>query len=109
MNAAERALSTFRQPPCLYNCAQTVCAAFGRNDLLEQMKGCGGGRAEGGTCGALHAAICLAGPDRADSVKVAFHMECGGTHCRELKGGKPMVPCQKCVSTAAGILEGILG
>lgn len=109
MNAVERALSTFRQPPYSYNCAQTICAAFGRVDLLEQMKTCGAGRADGGTCGALHAAMYLAGPERAQSVAEAFRAECGGTHCRELKGGKPVVPCQKCVSTAAGILEKLLG
>lgn len=109
MNAIERALSAFRKPPYMYNCAQTVCAAFGREDLLEQMKSCGGGRAEGGICGALHAAMYLVGPERAESVKEAFRLACGGTHCRELKGGNPVVPCQKCVSSAAHILEGFLG
>lgn len=108
MNAIERALSTFRQPPYMYNCAQTVCAAFGREDLLEQMKSCGGGRALEGTCGALHAAMYLAG-DKAPVVEEEFRKICGATHCRELKGGKPTVPCQKCVSTAAGILERLLG
>lgn len=105
MNAAERALSTFRQPPRMYNCAQTVCAAFDRLDLIGQMKTCGGGQAEGGTCGALYAAMYLAGPERAEEVQAAFVAECGGAHCRKLKGDKPAVPCSQCVSSAAGILE----
>lgn len=104
MNAAQKALSTFREPPYMYNCAQTICAAFGREDLLEDMKSCGGGKAPDGTCGALYGAMTLA-CDKAEEVKAAFLAEHGGTKCRELKGGCPRVACQDCVSTAATLLE----
>lgn len=102
MDAVQKALSTFRQPPCSYNCAQTVCAAFGREDLLEEMKLCGGGRAPEGTCGALYAAMVLA-PNRAEALSAAFRQANGSTFCRELKGTH-RVPCQTCVATAAQLL-----
>ena len=103
MNAVQRALSTFREPPCSYNCAQTVCAAFGRDDLLEQMKACGGGRAPEGTCGALYAAMTLV-PERAEAFAAAFRKANGSSLCRELKGTH-RVPCQTCVSTVASLVE----
>lgn len=104
MNAAEKALSSFREPPYMYNCAQTICAAFGRDDLLEPMKACGGGRAPEGTCGALYAALTLAG-DKAPAVQEAFLAAHGACTCRELKGGTARVACQDCVRTAANLLE----
>ncbi len=104
MNAAEKALSTFREPPYMYNCAQTICAAFGRDDLLEDMKTCGGGRAPEGMCGALYGAICVA-PEKADMLKEAFTAKNGAWKCCDLKGGTPRVACQQCVSVAAQLLE----
>ena len=104
MNAAEKALSTFREPPYMYNCAQTICAAFGREDLLEPMKACGGGKAPDGACGALYAAMTLAG-DKALCIMEAFRAIHGACTCRDLKGGTPRVACQDCVATAAKLLE----
>ncbi|MBQ9095769.1 MAG: hypothetical protein IJY53_05490 [Akkermansia sp.] len=104
MNAAQKALSTFREPPFMYNCAQTICAAFGREDLIESMKACGGGKAPDGTCGALYAAMTLAG-DKAETIRTAFTATHGACTCRELKGGSPRVACQDCVKTAAALLE----
>ncbi len=103
MTATEKALATFRQPPHMYNCAQTVCAAFGRHDLVDAMKTCGGGRAPEGTCGALYGAMQIA-PERADELAAAFRAACGSTKCRELKS-EHRVPCATCVSTAAGLLD----
>jgi len=108
MNAAQKALSMFREPPYMYNCAQTVCAAFGREDLVESMKTCGGGKAPEGTCGALYAAIVLAG-DKAEAVKAAFYAAHGACTCRELKGGAARVACQDCVRTAATLVEQLYG
>ncbi len=102
MNPVEKALSIFRQPPCMYNCAQTICAAFGRDDLLEAMKTCGGGRAPEGTCGALYGAMQVA-PERAEELRAAFADANGATQCRHLKG-ENRVPCQVCVRTAAELL-----
>lgn len=105
MTAAEKALSTFREPPHMFNCAQTVCAAFGRDDLLEAMKVCGGGRAPEGMCGALYGAIQVA-PERAEELKAAFIAKNGSWKCSELKGGTPRVACQQCVAVAAQLAAG---
>ena len=105
MKRIEQALSTFRQPPYMYNCAQTVCAAFGREDLLEEMKVCGGGRAPEGTCGALYGAMQVA-PEKAEEIKAAFCGVTGATQCNQLKSEKK-VACQTCVQTAAEILTKI--
>lgn len=53
MNIEEKALSMFRAEPYRYNCAQTVCAALERMDLVEPLSACSGGRAPDGLCGAL--------------------------------------------------------
>lgn len=89
----------------MYNCAQTICAAFGREDLLEAMKSCGGGRAPEGTCGALYGAMQVV-PEKAEALKAAFTEALGASTCRELKGGN-RVPCQQCVTTAATLLTQI--
>lgn len=57
MNIEEKALSMFRAEPYRYNCAQTVCAALERMDLVEPLSACSGGRAPDGLCGALYGAL----------------------------------------------------
>lgn len=102
MKRVEQALATFRQKPYMYNCAQTVCAAFGREDLVEPMACCGGGRAPEGTCGALYGAMQVA-PEKAASILAAFVAAHGASTCREIKGAN-RVPCQECVRLAATLL-----
>ena len=105
MKRVEQALATFRQKPYMYNCAQTVCAAFGRGDLVEPMASCGGGRAPEGTCGALYGAVQVA-PERAEEIKSAFVAANGAWKCCDLKGGTPRVACQQCVRVAAQLVAG---
>lgn len=105
--AAEKALAMFRQEPYCYNCAQTVCAAFGREDLVEVMKVCGGGRAPEGMCGALYGATQVL-PEKAAALTASFGAALGATRCRELKG-ECKVPCPVCVRTAAELVERELG
>ena len=102
MKRVEQALAMFRQKPFMYNCAQTVCAAFGREDLIEPMASCGGGRAPEGTCGALDGAMQVA-PEKAAAVLASFTAANGASTCRELKSGN-RVSCQECVQRAATIL-----
>lgn len=98
----ERALTTFRQEPWSYNCAQTVCAAYGREDLLAEMKQCGGGNAPDGLCGSLYGATCVL-PDKREELVQFFREIMGAIHCRELKRqGKS---CQDSVSTAADLID----
>lgn len=98
----EKATAAFRQPPHCYNCAQTVCAAFGREDLTEAMSCCGGGRAPEGMCGALYGATQVL-PEKAGEIVAGFEAALGATRCRDLKGAQK-VPCPVCVSTAAELV-----
>lgn len=102
MKRVEQSLATFRQKPFMYNCAQTVCAAFGRDDLVEPMATCGGGRAPEGTCGALYGAMQVM-PEKSAAILAAFVAANGAAACREIKGAN-RVPCQECVRCAASIL-----
>lgn len=103
MTPEEKALSLFRQPPRCLNCAQTICAAMDREDLVESMQGKARGGAPGGTCGALFAAMSLA-PDRADSIRSAFTATLGANTCSALKALHN--PCPRCVQTAIRLLQG---
>ena len=49
----------FAEVPRRYNCAQSVAAGAGREDLIPAMAAMGGGRAPEGICGALYAALQL--------------------------------------------------
>lgn len=85
MNIEEKALSMFRAEPYRYNCAQTVCAALERMDLVEPLSACSGGRAPDGLCGALYGALqCSPEECRAD-IMARFVDRLGYSRCRELK------------------------
>jgi len=107
---AARALAVFHQPPLNLNCAQAVAhawqAAVGKDDpsQLAALKACGGGRAPGGTCGALHAAqlvLAETGGDPAALSRV-FADRHGQVTCQELK--RRGVSCATCVATACDLL-----
>ncbi len=104
----EKALKIFHAAPDFYNCAQAVAASCGREDLLDEMKRCGGGKAPGGTCGALHAAMQILPEEKRASAFKNFVAINGASTCAELKG-KSRVPCMKCVETAVSIVEKNLG
>jgi len=100
----ELAANFYMQVPKEYNCAQTVAKAFGRDDLLETLKSCGGGRAPNGLCGALHSALLLVPEGEQETVKQRFFEEVGEIHCKPIrKAGQ--TKCVDCVRTAAGLLE----
>lgn len=100
----EKALQCFRKPPLRLNCAQAVAHAFGREDLVAEMSGCGLGNAPGGLCGALFAAMRLSGENAAPAVAEKFEKKLGWRHCVRLKQSGA-VPCSGCVACAAEILE----
>ena len=92
------------------NCAQAVAFAWGSTfegapggeDVFE---GCGGGRAPGGLCGALHASCELAGAEAAETIKQQFAEQTGGDQtCRAIRAAR-RVPCTTCVEIAAELLE----
>lgn len=102
MNAEEKALSLFRQPPRCLNCAQTVCAAMDREDLVDSMQNSARGKAPGGTCGALFAAMTLK-PAQAETIRAAFTDALGANTCESLKALHN--PCPRCVLTAIRLLQ----
>ena len=92
-----------------YNCAQAVLKGFEKSHNVEQekidkFKAFGGGRADGGLCGALFAAKTLADtPDKAKKIEDEFVNITGAKKCREIrKLGK--LPCKECVFNAASLL-----
>lgn len=93
-----------------YNCAQAVLKAFEDrlkvdDELIANFKKCGGGKAENGLCGALFAAIHLAG-DKKNLVKKEFEESVGHVKCRAIK--KAGISCKICVCKAAEILGDVL-
>lgn len=92
------------------NCAMAVAAAWiSEHGLspkeLEPFQKCGAGRAEGGLCGALYAAIHYR-PDKKDEIVRKFGKIAGGTLCGEIRGKKNMT-CTDRVALAAEILDGL--
>ena len=100
---SDSAVSLYSQIPKKYNCAQVVAKAFGRDDLVTPLKSCGGGRAKGGLCGALHAALLLLPEEKRDTVKEQFRDRAGALRCQTIcRDGK--TPCTECVRIAAGLV-----
>lgn len=99
-----KAVEIFSAIPRKYNCAQSVAAGSDRDDLVPALASCGGGKAPAGRCGALHAAMLIAGEGKAESVRAEFVAAAGSEFCRELKH-ELKVPCVKCVGTAAALAE----
>lgn len=94
------------------NCAQSVLRAYQQTHAVteEQIaaaKAHGGGRAEGGLCGALHAALLLAKtPEQQQQIRAGFAREAGAETCKGIKGaGGSGYPCKDCVALAARLLQ----
>lgn len=90
------------------NCAMAVAAAWidahGLDpNEIEAFKSCGAGRAEGGMCGALYAAIHYLPQKKAEIVR-EFEKGAGGTLCKEIRPKKDMT-CTERVALAAEILD----
>ncbi|MBQ4481120.1 MAG: hypothetical protein II943_10825 [Victivallales bacterium] len=100
MNAKD----AFSAPGHPFNCAQSVAIGAGREDLLPELAACGGGRAPGGRCGALHAALLIASPERHGVILEQFQAEAGALTCREIKN-ETHFPCIQCVELASRLLE----
>lgn len=94
----------FTAVPKRHNCAQAVAEGAGRADLAAELASCGGGRAPGGTCGALHAALLILPEEKRAAAREKFIRAVGAASCREIKT-QTGTPCLKCVAAAAGILE----
>ena len=98
-----KAVELFTAVPKLHNCAQAVVCGFDREDLNEEMKLCGGGKAPGGLCGALFGALQLTPEEKYAGIKTEFIRLCQAETCREIK--RAGTPCIECVKIAASLVE----
>lgn len=104
----QRAIAAFKTERL--NCAQSVLRAFQpqlglSEQTIQQARGLGGGQAQGGRCGALHAALELAGEEAArDRIQEAFVARAGSQTCRDIRKAKAL-SCMQCVELAAALLR----
>lgn len=93
-----------------FNCAQAILKAYQKDfDITDQQiieyKKFGGGKAEGGLCGALFAAKKLIrNEDISNHTEQHFLKTAGATTCREILSLKQL-SCHKCVETIAQSLD----
>ena len=100
----DKALELCTASPRMHNCAQSVACGLGHDELYAPLASCGGGKAPDNTCGALHAAMLIAGEAHAEELRRRFVSELGSDKCAELKRSL-FVPCAKCVATAARLAK----
>lgn len=103
----QRAITAFKTERL--NCVQSVLRAFQQQMgvseyAVEQARQLGGGRAEEGRCGALHAALRLIEDEKTrNRVHGAFVARTGSEKCREIRKRKALT-CVQCVELAAALL-----
>ncbi len=99
---SEAAVKIFTSVPKTHNCAQSVAAGLGREDMVKTLADAGGGRAPEGICGALYAALLAAPEAKREEIRREFASRAGSVFCRELKTVHRF-PCVECVRLAAGL------
>lgn len=93
-----------------YNCAQAILKAFQNYNKftdsdISQYRSAGGGRAEGGLCGALYAAkLHLDTNEKKSHLERLFKNIAGHITCKDIKTNKTLT-CSQCVETAAKLLK----
>ncbi|WP_419787999.1 C-GCAxxG-C-C family (seleno)protein [Pseudodesulfovibrio sp.] len=106
---AELAASLFRGVE-KYNCAQAVLKAYqvesGLSEAdLKAASNAGNGKAPGGRCGALQAAMILLDTQEVvENVRQEFASAAGSTKCKEVRSINRL-KCRECVALAAGLIE----
>ncbi|MBM4053971.1 MAG: hypothetical protein FJ264_04715 [Planctomycetes bacterium] len=92
------------------NCAQAILTAYQkefniREDQISDYKKYGGGKAEGGVCGALYAIKTLVkNEDAFGNIERAFSRIAGGSSiCKEIRKSKQL-SCMGCVEVADELL-----
>ncbi|CAG37117.1 C-GCAxxG-C-C family protein [Desulfotalea psychrophila] len=93
-----------------FNCNQAVLktfqSEFGISDeTIKSAARLGGGRAEGGVCGALHAArVLLDDHEMLPIIEQEFASQSDSIYCREIRAAKKL-SCRNCVALAARLIE----
>lgn len=78
----------------------------GHDELVTELAACGGGRAPGGLCGALHAALLFVPEAKREDVIAEFKKSAGATTCREIKSSTG-TPCAKCVAIGKSLVASL--
>lgn len=103
-----KSLSAYRNEK--KNCAQSILVGFrdacGVPDTdIDAARSAGGGRAEGGLCGALYAALQLSGENETkETLQQQFIEKAGSERCRDIRQLKKL-SCEECVKLAATVLS----
>ena len=103
------AVSLFRGEEGL-NCAQAVLRAFQTEYSvsyrdIEAASTAGGGRVDGGVCGALYAGMSLIDDESTrQQINAEFESQVGSIICSEIKE-EGRVSCKECVAIAAKIIS----
>jgi len=98
----------FHKQPENLNCAQAILKGFQEqfniSDMeIDEYRAWGGGRAEGGVCGALFAAERLLNQVCEKSVSQEFRESAGNILCSDIK--KTSVACVECVRIADELVQ----
>lgn len=106
--ATQRALAAFKIERL--NCAQSVLRGFQPQlaipeEAIHRAKDLGKGRADGGRCGSLHAALQLAADDQTQRrIVEGFVAKAESELCKEIRQ-KRRLTCAQCVELAADLLS----
>jgi len=103
-----KATNYFRTEPQKLNCAQSIIKAFQSqlnipDNIVDEFRKYGGGRAPEGICGALYAANYLLNRQGKNSIQETFREKAGAVMCRELKKTKEL--CEWRVNITDELLE----
>jgi len=98
----------FHSLPENLNCAQAILKGFQKDfdisdQVIEEYRAWGGGRAHDGICGALFSAEQLLKEAGKKGITEEFKSRTGGTLCLEIKTTK--FPCIDCVRIADELME----
>ncbi len=90
---------------CRGNCAQAILHAFAdvfaiSREEIAAARHIGSGRAEGGYCGALWAALRLVGDGKREHLCERFRARTGALTCRDVRRARNAT-CAECVTVAA--------
>jgi hypothetical protein len=103
-----KSLSAYRNEK--KNCAQSILVGFrdacGVPEAeIDAARTAGGGRAEGGLCGALYAALRLSGENETkQTLQRQFVEKAGSERCSDIRQLKKL-SCAECVELAATVLS----
>ncbi|MFH1856039.1 MAG: C-GCAxxG-C-C family (seleno)protein [Candidatus Omnitrophota bacterium] len=94
-----------------YNCAQAILKAFQEKynlseEMIKSLSDSGHGKARGGMCGALFAALRIAHSNSFAEIKKRFADEAGSVFCKEIRKLNQL-SCGDCVDLASKALSEI--